>query len=143
MLGKAFGPNSIALTSEQLSFQEAVEKAVGLLELDNRVSSSYRLEVLASLEKLGPYFVVAPGIALAHAAPSESVREIGFSLLHLGEGVRSGSTNDPVRLLFAFCTPNPDDHIELLGEFANFVSKPGKVNLLLNASAESVIRSLL
>lgn len=143
MLGKAFGPNSIALTSEQLSFQEAVERAVGLLELDNRVSSSYRLEVLASLEKLGPYFVVAPGIALAHAAPSESVREIGFSLLHLGAGVRSGSNNDPVRLLFAFCTPNPDDHIELLGEFANFVSEPGKVNLLLNASAESVIRSLL
>lgn len=143
MLGKAFGPNSIALTSEQLSFQEAVERAVGLLELDNRVSSSYRLEVLASLEKLGPYFVVAPGIALAHAAPSKSVREIGFSLLHLGAGVRSGSNNDPVRLLFAFCTPNPDDHIELLGEFANFVSEPGKVNLLLNASAESVIRSLL
>jgi mannitol/fructose-specific phosphotransferase system IIA component (Ntr-type) len=143
VLANAFGPNSIALTSEQLTFSEAVDRAVELLELDNRVTSGYRVEVQKSLAKLGPYFVVAPGIALAHAAPSDAVLEIGFSLLRIEDGVRSGSSNDPVRLLFAFCTPNPDDHIELLGEFANFVSAPGKVNLLLNASAESVIRSLL
>lgn len=143
MLAKAFGPNSIALMKEQLTFEAAVDRAVQLLELDGRVTQGYRVEVLESLAKLGPYFVVAPGIALAHAAPSESVLEIGFSLLRLDPGVISGSSNDPVRLLFAFCTPTPDDHIELLGEFANFVSEPGKVNLLLNASAESAIRSLL
>jgi mannitol/fructose-specific phosphotransferase system IIA component (Ntr-type) len=143
VLAKAFGPNSIALIEEQLSFTEAVDRAVQLLELDGRITPSYRVEVLESLAKLGPYFVVAPGIALAHAAPSASVAEIGFSLLRLDHGVISGSNNDPVRLLFAFCTPTPDDHIELLGEFANFISEPGKVNLLLNASAESVIRSLL
>lgn len=143
MLAKAFGPNSIALMKGQLTFEAAVDRAVQLLELDGRVTQGYRVEVLESLAKLGPYFVVAPGIALAHAAPSESVLEIGFSLLRLDPGVISGSSNDPVRLLFAFCTPTPDDHIELLGEFANFVSEPGKVNLLLNVSAESVIRSLL
>ena len=143
MLAKAFGPNSISLTGERLSFSEAVDRAVGLLELDNRVTPDYRFEVQRSLTNLGPYFVVAPGIALAHAAPSEAVIEIGFALLRLEVGAVSGSSNDPVRLVFAFCTPTPDDHIELLGEFANFVSEPGNVNLVLNASAESVIRSLL
>ena len=143
MLAKAFGPNSISLTREQLSFEEAVDRAVDLLELDNRVTPDYRLEVQKALANLGPYFVVAPGIALAHAAPSEAVLEIGFALLRLEVGAVSGSINDPVRLVFAFCTPTPDDHIELLGEFANFVSEPGNVNLVLNASAESVIRSLL
>jgi mannitol/fructose-specific phosphotransferase system IIA component (Ntr-type) len=143
VLANAFGPNSIALETEQLEFQAAVKKAVELLVLDGRATAGYIDEVLQSLQNLGPYFVVAPGIALAHAAPSESVLEVGFSLLHLSAGVISGSDNDPVRLLFAFCSPNADAHIELLGTFAQTISSPGKINLLLNASAGSVIRSLL
>lgn len=143
MLANAFGPNSIALETEQLEFQVAVTRAVELLVADGRARASYVNEVLASLEKLGPYFVVAPGIAIAHAAPSDSVLDVGFALLHLASGVTSGSENDPVRLLFAFCSPDADSHIELLGAFAESISAPGKINLLLNASAESVIRSLL
>jgi PTS system ascorbate-specific IIA component len=143
VLANAFGPSSIVLETEQLEFQTAVTKAVNLLVRDGRAQEGYVDEVLANLAKLGPYFVVAPGIALAHAASSESVIETGFSLLHLSQGVVSGSDNDPVRLLFAFCSPDADSHIELLGAFAESMSAPGKVNLLLNASAESVIRSLL
>lgn len=143
MLGSAFGPNAIALTSEQLEFQVAVRKAVELLILDGRATAGYVDEVLNSLSELGPYFVVAPGVAIAHAKHSDSVLEVGFALLHLSAGVVSGSQNDPVHLLFAFCSPDADSHIELLGSFAESISRPGQVNLLLNASAESVIRSLL
>ncbi len=143
MLAKAFGPNSIALVSEQLNFQTAVQQAVELLVTDGRATDEYVDQVLRSLTELGPYFVVAPGIAIAHAAPSESVLEIGFALLHLGPGIESGSENDPVRLLFAFCSPDPQSHIDLLGELAQTLSTPGKVELLVNASAESEIRSLL
>lgn len=143
MLSSAFGPNSIAFESGQLGLEAAVEKAVSLLVLDGRATSDYVSEVLYSLRELGPYFVVAPGIAIAHAKPSSSVLEVGLALLHLNSGVLSGSQNDPVKLMFAFCSPDADSHIELLGSFAQWLSDPGKINLLLNASAESVIRSLL
>jgi mannitol/fructose-specific phosphotransferase system IIA component (Ntr-type) len=142
-LAKAFGPNSIAVTGELIDFVEAVATATAMLEIDGKATAGYSLAVQQSLHELGPYFVVAPGIALAHAAPSHEVIEVGFSLLKLTEGTASGSQNDPVHLLFAFCSPTPNDHIELLGEFARVIGEPGKVNLLLNASAESVIRSLL
>lgn len=143
MLANSFGPNSIALSTEQLQFEAAVSQAVELLVRDGRATSTYVTEVLQSLQDLGPYFVVAPGIAIAHARPSQSVLEVGFALLHSSVGVNSGSQNDPVHLLFAFCSPDADSHIELLGQFAESISVPGKVELLKNASAESVIRSLL
>ena len=143
MLASSFGPNSIALITAQLEFEAAVSQAVELLVLDGRATSRYVDEVLQSLRELGPYFVVAPGIAIAHARPSESVIEVGFSLLHLSSGVTSGSENDPVHLLFAFCSSDADSHIELLGQFAESISTPGKIERLMNASAESVIRSLL
>ena len=143
MLANSFGPNSIALTKEELQFEAAVSKAVELLVQDGRATSAYVTEVLQSLKDLGPYFVVAPGIAIAHARPSQSVLEVGFALLHSSIGVKSGSQNDPVHLLFAFCSPDADSHIDLLGQFAESISVPGKVEHLKNASAESVIRSLL
>jgi ascorbate PTS system EIIA or EIIAB component len=143
VLANTFGPNSIALTSEQLQFEAAVTQAVELLVQDGRATSTYVTEVVQGLRELGPYFVVAPGIAIAHARPSQAVLEVGFSLLHSSSGVQSGSQNDPVHLIFAFCSPDAISHIELLGQFAESISMPGKVELLKNASAESVIRSLL
>ena len=142
-LSDAFGQHSIAFQAEQLSFSQAVEQAVALLVQDQRVTSDYKDQVIKNLEDLGPYFVVAPGIALAHAGPSEAVLQTGFSLLKLDRGVESGSANDPVRLVFAFCAVNADSHIELLGEFAEMISAPGKVKSLLNSSAIGVIRALL
>lgn len=143
MLADSFGPNSIAIVSERLQFDVAVQRATELLVLDQKATTDYVQEVLQNLRELGPYFVVAPGIALAHAKPSASVSEAGFSLLKLDSGSESGSVNDPVQLLFAFCSPSANSHIELLGDFASIMSEPEKVNLLLNASAESVIRDLL
>jgi PTS system ascorbate-specific IIA component len=142
-LASAFGPNSISINYSAESFEAAVSAAVELLIQDGRALPSYISEVLSNLSELGPYFVVAPGIAIAHAKPSASVKETGLSLAVFSHGVQSGSSNDPVRLLFALAALDADSHLELLADFAAWISTPGIVNSLQNASAESVIRSLL
>lgn len=142
-LASAFGSNSISLHSEATDFETAVSLAVQNLVADQRALPEYLDEVIANLRTLGPYFVIAPGIALAHAKPSAAVLEVGFSLAKFDQPLVSGSSNDPVSLVFAFCAIDSSSHIELLGEFASRLSTPGIVNSLQNASAESVIRSLL
>lgn len=117
--------------------------AVELLVQDGKALPNYTVEVLENLKQLGPYFVVAPGIAIAHAKPSASVLETGLALALFTDGVQSGSSNDPVRLLFALSAADAESHLDLLAEFAAWISTPGIVNSLQNASAESVIRSLL
>lgn len=143
MLANAFGPASILVTTSRLSWHEAITRAVGLLELDGRVLPGYLDEVLGANERLGPYFVIAPQIAIAHAAPSEQVLQTGFALLKLQSPVASGSVNDPVSLLFAFSAVDAESHLELLGQFAQVMSTPGKVNLLLNESDPDTLRSHL
>ena len=143
MLASAFGPSSIAVTSERLNWQSALTKAIGLLVLDGRVQSGYLDDVLSANERLGPYFVIAPQIAIAHAAPSENVIETGFALLKLESPVASGSVNDPVKLLFSFSAIDADSHLDLLSQFAQVMSEPGKVNLLLNDSNPDTLRGHL
>jgi mannitol/fructose-specific phosphotransferase system IIA component (Ntr-type) len=57
--------------------------------------------------------------------------------------VVSGSANDPVSLLFAFCAVDSTSHISLLSQFAQVMSNAGNVNSLLIESNLTIVRNLL
>ena len=99
---------------------------------------------LAVLDELGPYFVIAPGIAIAHARPSESVVSAGLSLAVLATPIEFGSDhNDPVRMVFGLCAKDHDGHIEVLSGLAEMLSDDAQVNFLLNASDAGRIHEYL
>lgn len=144
MRASLFAPGSIAVIDSAESFSEAIAQSANLLVIAGHAKAEYVDRVLANFQKLGPYFVVAPGIAIAHAHPAEDVMSPGLSLLKLNSPVSSGATaNDPISLVFSLCTPDSEQHIEMLGEFALLMSAQSIVNSLLKASAESVIRQIL
>lgn len=144
MRASLFAPGSIAVIDSAESFSEAIAQSANLLVIAGHARVEYVDRVLANFQKLGPYFAVAPGIAIAHAHPAEDVISPGLSLLKLNSPVSSGATaNDPISLVFSLCTPDSEKHIEMLGEFALLMSEQSIVNSLLKASAESVIRQNL
>jgi PTS system ascorbate-specific IIA component len=143
VLSSYFGSGSIVTQDTSPSFADAVSQSVLLLVESGKAQLSYVDEVLDSLKTLGPYFVIAPGLALAHAKPSNSVLAPGMALLKLAEPVMSGSANDPVSLIFSMCSPNASEHLEMLGDFGQLMSTDEVMNNLLNASAVSVIKDIL
>mgnify|MGYP000745673145 CR=1 FL=1 len=91
-LSSAFAPNSIAVGVVVDSREAAIVGAGELLVASGRTTAGYTAEMLAVLNELGPYFVIAPGIAIAHAGkqkgfleclPSEAViNDFGSHLLN-------------------------------------------------------------
>lgn len=143
-LSSAFAPNSIAVGVVVDSREAAIVAVGGLLEASGRTTTGYAGEMLAVLDELGPYFVIAPGIAIAHARPSESVLSAGLSLAVLAEPVEFGSDhNDPVRLVFGLCAKDHDGHIEVLAGLAEVLSDDSQVKFLLNAPDASRIHEYL
>jgi PTS system ascorbate-specific IIA component len=138
-----FGAGSIVAQDTSPSFADAVSQSVSLLVASGKAQLSYVDEVLESLKTLGPYFVIAPGLALAHAKPSDSVLAPGMALLKLAQPVISGSANDPVSLVFSMCSPNASEHMEMLADFGQIMSTDQVMTNLLNASAVSVIEDIL
>ena len=143
MLSSYFDPGSIVAQDTSPSFDAAVSQSVSLLVASGKAQLSYVDEVLESLKTLGPYFVIAPGLALAHAKPSDSVLAPGMALLKLAQPVISGSANDPVSLVFSMCSPNASEHMEMLADFGQIMSTDQVMTNLLNASAVSVIEDIL
>jgi PTS system ascorbate-specific IIA component len=69
--------------------------------------------------------------------------ETGMALLRLDKPVVSGSNNDPVKLVFAFCATDVDGHVELLASFARVMTSEENMNKLLNEPDLTIIRNLL
>ncbi len=142
-LAEAFGENSIRVLAAALDREHAIELAGDLLVASGRVTPDYTTAMVEVLDTHGPYFVIAPGIALAHAKPSESVLATGLSLVTLAEPIVFGNeANDPVKLVFGLCAVDHDSHIQMLGELSTLLSNNESVNILLNAVDTEQIRSL-
>ena len=142
-LAEAFGENSIRVGAVALDREDAVAMAGDLLIASGRVTPEYQEQMVAVLETHGPYFVLAPGIALAHAESSDAVLATGLSLVVLSDPIVFGNqANDPVRLVVGLCAVDHDSHIEMLGELSTLLSDENAVNTMLNSPDIESIREL-
>jgi PTS system ascorbate-specific IIA component len=88
------------------------------------------------VEEHGPYIVLAPGIALAHARPEDGVRRLGLGVASLERPVRFGHrANDPVDLVLAFGSPDRESHLGLLAALARHL-RDGLDGRLRQAASE-------
>jgi PTS system ascorbate-specific IIA component len=143
VLAQAFAENSIRVGAVALDREHVMQLCGELLVASGRTTPDYTDAMLAALTELGPYFVIAPGIALAHAAPSEAVMATGLSLLTLAEPIVFGhESNDPVRLVVGLCAVDHDTHLELMAALAEFLADAETVNFVLNASDYEQIREM-
>ena len=88
---------AIHLGATAQDWRAAVRLAGDALVTSGATAPAYTDEMIATVEQLGPYIVIAPGIALAHSRPSPAVLRAGISLVTLARPVDFGHrTNDPV-----------------------------------------------
>jgi ascorbate PTS system EIIA or EIIAB component len=100
-------------------WQAAIRVACQPLLDGGAVEARYVERCIEMVETHGPYIVVAPGIALAHARPEDGANRLGLAVATLSKPVDFGhEQNDPVDLVFAFATPDRDQHVHLLAAIA-------------------------
>jgi PTS system ascorbate-specific IIA component len=139
----AFAEGSLAVSVSAADREQAIRASGELLVSSGRVTSEYVEQMLAAVEEFGPYIVIAPGIALAHARPSEAVLETGLSLAVLAAPVEFGSHNDPVRLVFGLAALDHESHLGVLAALAERLGDEEFVNNLINAVTIGQLSALL
>ena len=117
-------PESAILLDAVAADREAAVKIAGeLLVRSGSTVAAYTDDMLTALEKFGPYIVIAPGFALAHAQASESVLRTGMSWVRLAEPVPFGhQKNDPVRLVVGLASKDHESHMQALQQMATLIS---------------------
>ena len=144
LLNQALAEGSISVRATASNWKQAIELAGDALVTSQRTTTQYTEAMVQAFEELGPYMVIAPGIALAHARPSEAVLGTGLSLITLSEQVVFGSeANDPVRLVIGLAAVDHDSHIDLMAALSDLLMDVMKVNMLLQAENVEQVRELL
>lgn len=124
---------------------EAAIKAAGdLLVASDLVESGYVEAMVESYRENGPYFVLAPQIALPHARPEDGVKEASVAFVRLKDPVVFGSAaNDPVSLVFALGASTSDEHLVVMKELVMLLNNPEKVERLKNINSYEELKIVL
>ena len=134
----------IALDVPAATWEEAVLAAGGLLERAGIAGPAYTGSMIDNVEINGPYIVVAPGFAFAHARPSEAVHRTGMSWVRLARPVAFGhKTNDPVSLVVALAATDDGAHATAMAELAKVVGNPNKRAALDSAARPADVLGIL
>ncbi len=144
MLTDYITPEMIQLQVTAADWREAIRLGGNLLEKAGKCEPRYVEAMIGAVEQMGPYMVLAPGLALAHARPEDGVKEIGMSIITLATPVEFGSeANDPVQLIISFGGVDKKSHIGMLQELAKFLVDPNNQILLKEAtSIENVMKAI-
>jgi len=91
---------AIALQVDAKDWKEAVKAGTDMLVRAGTIEPRYFDEIIQNTEELGPYYLLAPGLAMPHARPEGGVLENSFALVTLKEPVAFGDPdNDPIDIL--------------------------------------------
>lgn len=124
----------IQLDSTVADWREAVRVAGKLLLNDGMIKPAYIEAMIATAEELGPYIVIAPGIAMPHARPDAGVIHTGMSLLRLSPPVNFGNADhDPVTLVFALAALDKRIHLKAMQTLAELLLSKEMVADLIEA----------
>src|SRR5699024_8219768 len=101
-LNALLATESIDVHAHAANWRDAISTAGRLLEDSGAITADYTDAMIKSVEDNGPYIVVAPGFAFAHARPSEAVKRSAISWVRLVKpGAIGHDSNDQVDLVVA------------------------------------------
>ncbi|RIY32313.1 PTS ascorbate-specific transporter subunit IIA [Psittacicella melopsittaci] len=79
--------NSVLLNQSAATWEQAVKIGTDLLEKSGAITPQYYQTIVKSVNELGPYFILCPGLAMPHARPEDGVNFTAFAIVTLSEPV--------------------------------------------------------
>jgi mannitol/fructose-specific phosphotransferase system IIA component (Ntr-type) len=119
---------TIKLNVEAKDWEEAVRIGGELLEKSGAIEPRYIDAMINTVKEIGPYIVIAPGIAMPHARPEAGAKKIGMSLITL---------KNPVN--FGLCAIDHSSHLKALSELVELLGDERFISTLLNSSSQDEI----
>ena len=136
--------SAIVLGADAADWRAAVDLAGVALTESGATTPDYGHEMIRMIEEHGPYVVIAPGLALAHARPGPAVLRDGLAVVTLATPVAFGNAhNDPVRVVLGLAVASAEHHLSLVAEIANVFNDSDAIARLAAAASPDAVREIL
>ncbi|WP_159564460.1 BglG family transcription antiterminator [Streptococcus halichoeri] len=130
------------------NWQEAISLAARPLLEHGFIEKRYIEGMIASVNELGAYIVLAPKVAVPHAAPEQGVHHLGMSLLQLKHPVsfdlaHEGDNDKDVQLIFVLAAVDSTAHLKALQELAMILEDDEQIAALIAAPTKPEILAII
>lgn len=131
MLKDLINDNQIQLNQVVKDWKEAIKLSAQPLLKQGFITQSYIEAMINSVEEYGPYIVIGPSIALAHARPEDGANKLGVSITTLSKPVNFGNPeNDPVHIVFCLAAIDNYSHLNVMKAIVQLINDPKKIEQL-------------
>lgn len=134
---------NIMIKDRVSTWREAIKDSAQMLVDGGYIEPRYIDAIFESTEKNGPYYVLAPEIAMPHANPKDGVLEQQISLLVLRNPITFSDDGFEVRLIFTLAAKDNESHLDALRTLADLFSDEVRINAIIHAETISEIETLL
>lgn len=117
-------------------WKEAVRMSCEVLEADGTVEGNYKEDIIACVEKYGPYIVIMPEVALPHSQEgAKGVNKTAVAFMKLKQPVsfEHGNPDMDARLFFTLASCNPDQHLDNMSRLSEMLMNEEVIEELLKA----------
>lgn len=125
---------------EARDWKEAIKMSCEALEADGTVDANYKDDIIACVEKYGPYIVIIPDVAMPHSQEgAKGVNKTAISFMKLKKPV-SFDLNDKekdARLFFTLASCDPKQHLNNMMRLSEMLSNEEVIQALLKAENEN------
>ncbi|MGN6407175.1 MAG: PTS sugar transporter subunit IIA [Curtobacterium sp.] len=136
--------SAVVLRATASSWRDALRLAGGALVSSGAATAPYTDAMIGLVEEHGPYIVISPGLAFAHARPGPAVLRDGLSVVTLDEPVSFGHPhNDPVRVVLGLAVAGVGTHLESIGEIANLFNDASVTGRIADAATADEVRAIM
>ena len=136
--------HNIQITSEAMDWKESIRFGARPLLNEGAITENYIDEMIHSVEEYGPYIVLAPHMALAHARPEDGAKKLGLSLTVFQEPVSFGESDDQqVSVMFCLSAIDSFSHLNIMKSLVNLIRATNKIEELSKATDINVARTIL
>ena len=118
------------IDGEGLTWQECVKISTESLIADGSVSEDFYKQIIACIEKYGPYMVFEHNVAMPHTTENaEGVFKTGIGFMRCKKLIDFGKDEDgeqkEANLFFTLCAANSDEHMNNIQQLASiFANEP-------------------
>ncbi|PKG37463.1 PTS sugar transporter subunit IIA [Psychromonas sp. Urea-02u-13] len=139
------GHDGIVITNEEnLSVDATLELTCSALVASGKVEESYVDAIKATHKKIGPYYVLAPKIAMPHARPEDGVNETALQLTVFKKGVDLGSAdNGDVFFSITLAAIDSDGHVLTIMALSELFQNDDDIETIINAENKTDIINIL
>ena len=137
-------PDAIVIGALVEDWRAAVRVAGVALVASGAALPGYSDEMIRMIDEHGPYVVIAPGLALAHARPGVSVLADGLSIVTLATPIAFGHPhNDPVWVVLGLAITSIEGHLESIADLANVFNDSSAILALSSAPDAAAVIAIM